>query len=138
MWKLFAKKARRNFGGSKGGTPLVRKKIEKPLPLPSGITPYKLKTRDLNALGRLEAYELSRSVPDVRRFENRNLEEKREFIRPMIIRDFTNPDKMVFRKDSEICRERQRRRDSIMKKTKGKGMRVKNALWNFTSFIQCK
>lgn len=111
--------------------------------LPSGYTlTRKQKTLQNNALGRLEASVLSRSVPDDRfndrKFENSNLKDKHEYIKNWLKVDRLKPEKMVFDKDSEICRARKKRRDDIMKRTGGKGLRVKNALWNFTSFIQCK
>lgn len=98
-----------------------------------------MKTLKLNTLGRLEAAELSRTVPDksFNGYENKNLELRHE-LKSMMRIDYDKPEKLVFKKDSEICRERQRRRDDILKKTGGKGLRVKNALWNVTSYIQCK
>lgn len=38
----------------------------------------------------------------------------------------------------EICKERKRIRDKIMKETKGRGMSIKNARWTEISKIRCK
>lgn len=149
MWKsLFSKSRhrRKNRGVSKGVSPLVSKKVVREsahrlevMRLKDDATSRRLKTLKLNTLGRLEAAELSRSVPDNRfnDYSNKNLELKHE-LKPMMRIDYDKPEKLVFKKDSEICRERQRRRDDILRKTGGKGLKVKNALWNVTSYIQCK
>lgn len=96
--------------------------------------------KDLNSLGRLDALVLSRSVPD-NRFGDTNIYKKRVYPnknldKPSKIRN--NSINLKFDLDSEICRARKARRDEIMKKTKGKGLKVKNALWNVASFIQCR
>lgn len=106
-------------------------------------TPKEPKTRikRLNTLGRLEALSLSRSVPDNRfgdsniyfkkkQYSNKNIDKSKKFIDNSKIN-------LRFLRNSEICKSRKARRDEIMRKTKGKGMRVRNALWNVASFIQC-
>lgn len=43
-----------------------------------------------------------------------------------------------FKRDSRVCKERKIRRDEIMAKTRGRGIRVRNARWSVDSFIQCR
>lgn len=147
MWKFLIRKNRhrnRNRGVSKGASPLVSKKVVREsaprleaMRLKNDAISRKVKTLKLNTLGRLEASAITRRVLDDK-YENKNLQhipEKSQIIRPY---SKVENGKLRFDKDSEICRSRKHRRDEIMKRTGGKGLRVKNALWNYTSFIQCK
>lgn len=43
-----------------------------------------------------------------------------------------------FKRDSRVCKERKIRRNEIMAKTRGRGIRVRNARWTIDSFIQCR
>lgn len=43
-----------------------------------------------------------------------------------------------FKTKNEICRARKARRDEIMKRTKGKGLKIKKANWTASSFLQCR
>lgn len=43
-----------------------------------------------------------------------------------------------FKRDSRVCKERKIRRDEIMAKTRGRGLRIRNARWSVDSFIQCR
>lgn len=139
--RLFRRKnSRRRRRENQKPTPI---KIAKPVALPSKTPELKTRIRKLNTLGRLEARSLSRSVPDNRfgdvYYKTRPL--KKEVIRNQNLdRKFDsryNPIRLKFLRNSEICKARKNRRDEIMRKTKGKGMKVKNALWNVASFIQC-
>lgn len=114
-----------------------------PIPIknPRLLTLRKAKTRELNTLGRLEAFRLSRSVPDNRfgvpfrkavLYHNKNLDSAKNF------RHNSKYIRLRFDNDSFICESRRARRDEIMRKTGGKGLKVKNALWNVISFIQCR
>lgn len=147
MWKSLFRKSRRrrhkNQGVSKGVPPLDKNVLRDSAHLLESKRLHaisrRMKTLKLNTLGRLEAAELSRTVPDksFNDYPNKNLELRHE-LKPMMRIDYDKPEKLVFKKDSEICRERQRRRDDILRRTGGKGLKVKNALWNVTSYIQCK
>lgn len=43
-----------------------------------------------------------------------------------------------FKPDSRVCKERKIRRDEIMAKTRGRGLRVSRTNWTADSFIQCR
>lgn len=43
-----------------------------------------------------------------------------------------------FKSDSRVCKERKIRRDEIMAKTRGRGLRVRRTNWTADSFIQCR
>lgn len=140
MWKLPKRNrssSKYKSGGFKGVSPLAKKSVL--LPNDSGNNTQKTKTLKLNALGRLESFELSRSVFDESSSKNSQYPNKNQILHKEI-KPYTKVEngKLRFRKDSEICRDRKRRRDEIMRKTGGKGIRVKNALWNTLSFIQCR
>lgn len=138
--RFFGLLRRRRHSRRNVETPL---RIAKPVALHSKTPELKTRIRKLNTLGRLEARKLSRSVPDNRfgdtYYKTRPL--KKEIIRNQNLdRNFDsryNPIRLKFLRNSEICKARKNRRDEIMRKTKGKGMKVKNALWNVASFIQC-
>ena len=118
------------------------------LPIKKRVTLHnpepKTRIKRLNTLGRLEALQLSRSVPDKRfvdsnlyykkkqspKYLNKNLDKQKKFVDNSKIN-------LKFLRNSEICKARKARRDEIMRKTKGQGMKVRNALWNVASFIQC-
>lgn len=116
--------------------------IRKSVALHSKTPELKTRIKRLNTLGRLEALKLSRTVPDNRfgdifykkkqplKYLNKNLDKQKNFVNNSKIN-------LRFLRNSEICKARKARRDEIMRKTKGKGMKVRNALWNVASFIQC-
>lgn len=43
-----------------------------------------------------------------------------------------------FKSDSRICEKRKVRRDEIMAKTRGRGLRIRRTNWTADSFIQCR
>lgn len=148
MWKSLFKRRRsrnKNLGVSKGVSPLVSKQVVRASAIPleamrlkDDALSRKLKTQKLNTLGRLEASAITRRVlgyHGLKKLNKNHISEKAAFLKPD---SYKKDGKIYFRKDSEICRSRQKRRDEIMKNTGGKGLKVKNALWNYTSFIQCK
>lgn len=148
MWKSLFKKRRsrnKNLGVSKGVSPLVSKQVVRTSAIPleamrlkNDAFSRKLKTQKLNTLGRLEASAITRRVlgyHGLKLNKNHHIPEKSALLKPD---SYKKDGKMYFRKDSEICRSRKEKRDEIMKKTAGKGLKVKNALWNYASFIQCK
>lgn len=103
------------------------------------------KTLKLNALGRLESVAITRRVLDnpFRDTRDQKLNEQVEkasmgLLGTNYYKVWTNEKKLFFRKDSNVCRDRQRKRDMIMKRTGGKGLKVKDAKWSLMSFIQCK
>ena len=140
--RLFRRKnSRRRRRENQNPTPI---KIAKPVALPSKTPELKTRIRKLNTLGRLEARTLSRSVPD-KRFGESNIYYKKKQSQIILNKNLDAQKKFIdnskinlrFLRNSEICKARKNRRDEIMRKTKGKGMKVKNALWNVASFIQC-
>lgn len=131
--RLFRKSRRRKSAASKRNSVRLRVAV---LRHPQA---RKRKILEINRLGRLDALKLSRSVPD-NRFGELNLYHKKypnkNLDKPKNLRH--NSINLRFDLDSEICKARKERRKEIMKKTRGRGMRVKNALWNVASFIQCR
>lgn len=147
IFSLFRSRRRRHRKqGGKGVSPLVSKKVVREsahrleaMRLKDDALSRRLKTLKANSLGRLENAEITRRVLDRNTFpHNRNLDnipEKTDYVKSLGLR---RDEKLHFDKDSEICRSRKERRDDIMRRTGGKGLKVKNALWNYTSYIQCR
>lgn len=118
--------------------------IKKRVALYNNTPEPKTRIKKLNTLGRLEALSLSRSVPD-NRFGDSNLYYKKKHTSKILNNNLDKQKKFIdnskinlrFLRNSEICKARKARRDEIMRRTKGRGMKVRNALWNVASFIQC-
>lgn len=64
-------------------------------------------------------------------YENKNLVKKN------IPRGYTAKD-INFNNEDSVCKKRRRVRREILAKTKGKGLKIKKAVWSPDSYIQCR
>lgn len=88
----------------------------------------KIKTKTLPALARLE---LSKRLIDKEK-KNQYNDNKNERV----------SNEKRFRTDiadsTRICKERKIRRNEIMAKTRGRGLRIRRATWTLDSYTQCR
>lgn len=84
------------------------------------------KTLKQTSLVRLEAVKQK-----LRKYINKNLSKNKVLSK-------YNPQNLTLRTDDVVCKRRSERRKEIMRRTRGKGLKVRNAIWSSDSYIICR
>lgn len=151
IWKLFTRSKSRNKSRRSSKNPRSRqnivsqtitdiRKISKPqtLLLPGIIKHRYNQITGLNPRKRLAFVLAKRRNRTLNNLRDKIKISLRSFTKNMLESDVSN-EEIVKRRAQRICVERRLRRDEIMRKTRGKGLKVKNAVWTPQSrLVRCE
>nr|CAI9750205.1 hypothetical protein DWCPWQHM_DWCPWQHM_CDS_0002 [Microvirus sp.] len=131
--RFSSRNRRRNRNRNRNPTPVARVVKKSPVlkllrSRSAEVVPAPLKT--LKALARLE------TAKKLRKDLNNPKQVIKEHLTTHIPLRYTFK-LLNFRTRNEICKARARRRDEIMARTRGAGLRVKKTTWRPESYLQC-